>query len=255
MSRMRARMLTRPLHVVLPTTPWCRCGNRGAESRTVIQHHNIIMNPILGTCNGLFWAPQLGSITTELKEEVWNGPIWYQSLYLYPALPQLLDTLGSDTYLCLWNRPQMTILFINPLQAPMKVGDQFLASSITIMESSDMNFLFGLDMLRRHQCQIDLQANVLRFTNLDIALPFLQISQLPASEKRGISDRGVLLGFSRTTSLALLFESCIKRDVPCSASLAVEIRRISAICLLFCCSWIWNEAIIHRLCMICIGCV
>ena len=63
----------------------------------------------------------------------------------------------------------------------MKVGDQFLTSSIAIMESSNMEFLFGLDMLRRHQCQIDLRANVLRFTNLDIALPFLQASELPAT--------------------------------------------------------------------------
>ena len=61
----------------------------------------------------------------------------------------------------------------------MKVGDQFLASSITIMEANDMEFLFGLDMLRRHQCQIDLAANVLRFTGLGIALPFMQGPDLP----------------------------------------------------------------------------
>ena len=35
----------------------------------------------------------------------------------------------------------------------MRVGDQFLACSVTIMEGDDMQFLFGLDMLRRHQCQ------------------------------------------------------------------------------------------------------
>ena len=39
------------------------------------------------------------------------------------------------------------------VQAPMRVGDQFLACSVTIMEGDDMQFLFGLDMLRRHQCQ------------------------------------------------------------------------------------------------------
>ena len=41
-------------------------------------------------------------------------------------------------------------------QAPMRVGDQFLACSVTIMEGDDMQFLFGLDMLRRHQCQVGL---------------------------------------------------------------------------------------------------
>ena len=41
-------------------------------------------------------------------------------------------------------------------QAPMRVGDQFLSCSVTIMEGDDMQFLFGLDMLRRHQCQVTL---------------------------------------------------------------------------------------------------
>ena len=43
-------------------------------------------------------------------------------------------------------------------QAPMRVGDQFLACSVTIMEGDDMQFLFGLDMLRRHQCQVSTSA-------------------------------------------------------------------------------------------------
>lgn len=43
------------------------------------------------------------------------------------------------------------------LQAMMKVGDEFLATQLTVMENNDMPFLFGLDMLRRHQCQIDLK--------------------------------------------------------------------------------------------------
>jgi Aspartyl protease len=39
----------------------------------------------------------------------------------------------------------------------MKVGNEFLATQLTVMENNDMPFLFGLDMLRRHQCQIDLK--------------------------------------------------------------------------------------------------
>jgi DNA damage-inducible protein 1 len=43
------------------------------------------------------------------------------------------------------------------MQALMKVGNEFLATQLTVLESNDMPFLFGLDMLRRHQCQIDLK--------------------------------------------------------------------------------------------------
>ncbi len=33
----------------------------------------------------------------------------------------------------------------------MKVADQYLAVALTVMDNDDMPFLFGLDMLRRHQ--------------------------------------------------------------------------------------------------------
>ena len=43
-------------------------------------------------------------------------------------------------------------------QAMMKVQEQVIATSITVLESNDMPFLFGLDMLRRHACQVRLSA-------------------------------------------------------------------------------------------------
>lgn len=49
-----------------------------------------------------------------------------------------------------------------------------------------MPFLFGLDMLRRFQCSIDLGAGsggVLRFPTLGASLPFLSEHEIPRSER------------------------------------------------------------------------
>lgn len=54
-----------------------------------------------------------------------------------------------------------------------------MSISITVLESNDMEFLFGLDMLKRHQCCIDLKTNVLRFGSCDLELPFLAEHELP----------------------------------------------------------------------------
>jgi DNA damage-inducible protein 1 len=44
----------------------------------------------------------------------------------------------------------------------MQFGNKFLPISITILEKNDIDFLFGLDMLKSYQCSIDLKRNVLR---------------------------------------------------------------------------------------------
>jgi len=52
-----------------------------------------------------------------------------------------------------------------------------------------MPFLFGLDMLRRFQCRIDLSGGggsaggVLRFPTLNASLPFLSEHEIPQSER------------------------------------------------------------------------
>eukprot|EP00284_Hemiselmis_tepida_P015637 CAMPEP_0174918520 /NCGR_PEP_ID=MMETSP1355-20121228/3122_1 /TAXON_ID=464990 /ORGANISM="Hemiselmis tepida, Strain CCMP443" /LENGTH=456 /DNA_ID=CAMNT_0016163695 /DNA_START=80 /DNA_END=1447 /DNA_ORIENTATION=+ len=47
----------------------------------------------------------------------------------------------------------------------MKLGGSFFQISVTVLEDNSMDFLFGLDNLRRHQCCIDLKENVLRMGN------------------------------------------------------------------------------------------
>ncbi|GMY30783.1 protein DNA-DAMAGE INDUCIBLE 1 [Fagus crenata] len=64
--------------------------------------------------------------------------------------------------------------------APIKIGNIFYPCSFTVLDSPNMEFLFGLDMLRKHQCIIDLKDNVLRVGGGEVSVPFLQEKDIPA---------------------------------------------------------------------------
>ncbi|XP_073281141.1 protein DNA-DAMAGE INDUCIBLE 1-like isoform X3 [Primulina huaijiensis] len=63
--------------------------------------------------------------------------------------------------------------------APIKIGSIFYPCSFTVLDSPNMEFLFGLDMLRKHQCIIDLKENVLRVGGGEVAVPFLAEKDIP----------------------------------------------------------------------------
>ncbi|XP_075482400.1 protein DNA-DAMAGE INDUCIBLE 1-like [Primulina tabacum] len=63
--------------------------------------------------------------------------------------------------------------------APIKIGSIFYPCSFTVLDSPNMEFLFGLDMLRKHQCIIDLKENVLRVCGGEVAVPFLAEKDIP----------------------------------------------------------------------------
>ncbi|KAJ0103527.1 hypothetical protein Patl1_03729 [Pistacia atlantica] len=63
--------------------------------------------------------------------------------------------------------------------APIKIGNIFYPCSFVVLDSPNMEFLFGLDMLRKHQCMIDLKDNVLRVGGGEVAVPFLQEKDIP----------------------------------------------------------------------------
>ncbi|KAJ3158041.1 DNA damage-inducible protein 1 [Geranomyces variabilis] len=67
--------------------------------------------------------------------------------------------------------------------AQMKLGTQWLPCSLTVMEGKDVDLLFGLDMLKRHQAVIDLEKNVLRIHGDEIR--FLAEHELPAKARWG----------------------------------------------------------------------
>ncbi|KAK2440866.1 ubiquitin family protein [Trifolium repens] len=64
--------------------------------------------------------------------------------------------------------------------APIKIGNIFYPCSFTVLDSPNMEFLFGLDMLRKHQCIIDLKENVLRVGGGEVSVPFLQEKDIPS---------------------------------------------------------------------------
>ncbi|XP_058782172.1 protein DNA-DAMAGE INDUCIBLE 1-like [Vicia villosa] len=64
--------------------------------------------------------------------------------------------------------------------APIKIGNIFYPCSFLVLDSPNMEFLFGLDMLRKHQCIIDLKDNVLRVGGGEVSVPFLQEKDIPS---------------------------------------------------------------------------
>lgn len=64
--------------------------------------------------------------------------------------------------------------------AQIKIGSTFYICSFTVLDAPNMEFLFGLDMLRKHQCIIDLKDNVLRVGGGEVSVPFLQEKDIPS---------------------------------------------------------------------------
>lgn len=65
----------------------------------------------------------------------------------------------------------------------LQIGNDFLPSSFNILEQQPMDMLLGLDMLKRHQCVIDLKENILRIGTTGTETQFLSESEIPAHAK------------------------------------------------------------------------
>jgi len=63
--------------------------------------------------------------------------------------------------------------------AQLQIKDDFLSTSFSILEEQPMDMLLGLDMLKRHQCSIDLKNNLLVIGSTGTTTPFLAEGDLP----------------------------------------------------------------------------
>nr|XP_012804974.1 protein DDI1 homolog 1 [Jaculus jaculus] len=63
--------------------------------------------------------------------------------------------------------------------AQIQIEGDFLQCSFSILEEQPMDILLGLDMLRRHQCSIDLKKNVLVIGTTGTQTSFLPEGELP----------------------------------------------------------------------------
>lgn len=77
------------------------------------------------------------------------------------------------------------------------MGTKFTCS-FTVLEDNKVDFLLGLDNLKRHQCNIDLVANMLHMRNGAISIPFLSEGQIKKNifeeEKEALLERQRSMG-------------------------------------------------------------
>lgn len=65
----------------------------------------------------------------------------------------------------------------------IQIGNDHLTTSFSVLEEQPMDMLLGLDMLKRHQCCIDLKKNVLKIGTTGTETPFLAEGDLPECAK------------------------------------------------------------------------
>merc|ERR1711936_571915 len=63
--------------------------------------------------------------------------------------------------------------------AQIQIEKDYLTSSFSILEDQPMDMLLGLDMLKKHQCTLDLKKNVLIIGTTGTETPFLPETELP----------------------------------------------------------------------------
>lgn len=111
--------------------------------------------------------------------------------------------------------------------ANLEVGGQYFNCSFTVLERDDIDLIFGLDMLKRHSCCIDLNRGLLTLSAGTIEVPFLSEREITrkfmrqsSSEDSGDEEKIkklVSLGFNRETAKRALLQCSGDVDLAASA--------------------------------------
>ncbi|XP_029132110.1 protein DDI1 homolog 2 isoform X2 [Labrus bergylta] len=74
--------------------------------------------------------------------------------------------------------------------AQVQIEGDFLPCSFSILEDQPMDMLLGLDMLKRHQCSIDLKKNTLLISTTGTETSFLSEAELPECARLAYGAEG-----------------------------------------------------------------
>merc|ERR1719273_276856 len=79
--------------------------------------------------------------------------------------------------------------------AQIQIEQEYLTSSFSILEAQPMDMLLGLDMLKKHQCTIDLRKNCLMIGTTGTETKFLSENELPPCARLSTSQRNAAAKF------------------------------------------------------------
>ncbi|KAI4465494.1 aspartyl protease ddi-related [Holotrichia oblita] len=94
----------------------------------------------------------------------------------------------------------------------IQIERDYLTTSFSVLEEQPMDMLLGLDMLKRHQCSIDLKANVLRIGTTGTETAFLAESDLPECARLSTISEDDLISQSRKMVEDKELQEAIKRS-------------------------------------------
>ncbi|XP_077284568.1 DNA damage inducible 1 homolog rngo [Arctopsyche grandis] len=94
----------------------------------------------------------------------------------------------------------------------IRIEKDFLTTSFSVLEDQPMDMILGLDMLKRHQCNIDLKTNVLRIGTTGTETTFLAEGELP---------RASSIETEIEESLLLQGNSALRNNNPSTPSMSI----------------------------------